>query len=980
MRVVKKSRLTPKKLLLIIISAALLVSAVLCAVLIPILNSQDDPTPSNPPEIMPGEAIYLNTTVAYPMVNQANITYILVENENGTFDMTRPDAAGAFWFSYDLGGGAQNTVLYAPPIMETEGEFNYESLYAIEGNDGYGQIYKLSYLCSAIGTPYFSERIELSADGAERQLQLKEYGFDGKSQRVSFAYEEKNTDGTVEKKTHTVTIGGKAISGAGYYFMVDGRNFVYYTSSSYFDYALMGFHSFVKGTLVAEGLQGDSAYEPYLTTDFRHWANEKHQTEGEAVAHGSTVIAYGTPEVPLNLGVDYVPEEGARTDGYGENKYEELVFDLAELKKHPDFQRINHTLTQLKVGTLSKNALLTLITEDGYADSKIIELGDVAKVYKYSIRAVESVITDTEEIETEGHSLAGARYIKVAYFYSVDGVASTSLARHAVLDLESPLLPADARAKLSALTVGMFDAPVEFEVSYTVDNALKVSRSFVLSDITKIYDKNGQLAEKVTEDSYVTVTYYEVINGVKSELMTMPMNLGDVSGITNGEAIKAALIGRGLSKGLNITVYANDFYYEFLRDFVSYRFDEIRYFITSELISAFKFVNASDRDPYYGESFYENLLDTEYRFYGLNASTCETIVEYLGGIGAGEGVTSLGLSGETVAVGLSHSVMDKYGLYAYKIYFELPRGITDITEDTEENTDDMLSDYAWAATLGFTLYISDKKYDTENNQPYRYVGSDMYDLVAKVYGDDLDFLEYSFIELYARRNIVLTDITNIEAMEINFNMDDLYGRYNFELEHRDFYVGYDGEKMFSSYEPFEGATQTKKLFAYITAYGERIDTAIEPLIQDSADGRVSITNVYNVVNNGGKPMHESIVDTVGVSNFRKAFELLQLTRYQGILSDEEKAAANVGEPHMRIRIKMASTAYYYTYDFYRFDDRRVMVSLSQTDEYGNSVTTVISDFYITTFAFKKLASNYLKLLNGEYIDGEIGYVDMPKAN
>ena len=158
-----------------------------------------------------------------------------------------------------------------------------------------------------------------------------------------------------------------------------------------------------------------------------------------------------------------------------------------------------------------------------------------------------------------------------------------------------------------------------------------------------------------------------------------------------------------------------------------------------------------------------------------------------------------------------------------------------------------------------------------------------------------------------------------------------------------------------------------------------MDTALEPLIKESADGRVSITNVYNVVNNGGKPMHESIVDTVGVSNFRKVFELLQLTRYQGILTDEQKAEAKLGEPHMRIRIKMASSAYYYTYEFYRFDDRRVMVSISQTDEYGNYSSTVISDFYISTFAFKKLAANYLKLLNGEYIDGDIGYVDMPSG-
>ena len=125
MKAVKKSRLTPKKLLLIIVSAALLLSAVLCAVLVPILNKQQGPAAKDPPEIMPGEAIYLNTTVAYPIVSEAKITYILVENENGKFDMTRPDAQGSFWLSYDLGNGVEDTMLYAPPIMDTEGEFTY---------------------------------------------------------------------------------------------------------------------------------------------------------------------------------------------------------------------------------------------------------------------------------------------------------------------------------------------------------------------------------------------------------------------------------------------------------------------------------------------------------------------------------------------------------------------------------------------------------------------------------------------------------------------------------------------------------------------------------------------------------------------------------------------------------------------------------------------------------------------------------------
>jgi hypothetical protein len=54
-----------------------------------------------------------------------------------------------------------------------------------------------------------------------------------------------------------------------------------------------------------------------------------------------------------------------------------------------------------------------------------------------------------------------------------------------------------------------------------------------------------------------------------------------------------------------------------------------------------------------------------------------------------------------------------------------------------------------------------------------------------------------------------------------------------------------------------------------------------------------------------------------------------------------------------------------------------MVSLYRTDEDGNKIDNgmEVSDFYITSFAFKKIVSNFVAVLNGEKIDGTIGYLD-----
>ena len=790
------------------------------------------------------------------------------------------------------------------------------------------------------------------------------------------------------EKNHTVTIGGRAVSGSGYYFMVDGRDYIYYTASNYYDYALKGFHSFVKGVLVAEGIVSDSAYEPYLTTDFKQWVNEKHAEENERVLAGSNVIVSGESYVPLNKGADYVPPEGAATDGYENVDYAQLTFDLSILKDHPDFERISAILTGMTVGNQEEKKLITLIAEDGASDSKLLSFDKSSTLkYKYTILALESVIGESDEYEAEGTPVGDNRYVKVIYTYRVhDGekyAPATNLPRHAVIDLDDPLLGESVKNALRAASVGELSEALTFDIDYTKDNSRVFTESFYVDDILEIYDAKGNELDKVTEKSYVTLGCRKVKNGSDTEEFTWYLDLSNLASVENGEKIKEAILNKKKANDLGIKIYEETEYYEILSDFTAYRIDTVDYFITSELVTSFRFVNISERDPYYGESFYENTLDNEYGFYGLNASACESVVEFLGGIGADGTVTSSGFSGETVAVGLDHKTFDKYGLYSHTIYFELPRGIKDITEGTEYDSADIVSDFGWYGTLGFTLYISDKKYDPDTNQPFRYVGSDMYDIVARVWGEELDFIEYSFVDFWARRNLMLTDIENIEEIKLDFNMKDVYGSYHLDVQHQDWYVGVFGDKMNAGPEYFEGASKTDKLYVYISpdGDGERMDSVFEDLLRDSPQGKVSVTNIYNVVHNGGNPMHASIVDTVGVANFKSAFEVLQLTRYHApiyTLGEDDIAAADAAmerKPDMTVKVKMFSNSYYYTYEFYRFSDRCVRVKLYQSTSTGYAVTSAVSDFYISTLAYKKIVSVYTSLLNGEYVETDFGYTE-----
>ena len=294
----KKLRLT-----VILSSAFLLVLIATVAFALIIGNMTPETVTSDPPEIKDGEGLYRGSTVAFPAVDADSIFRISVNvgseaTEGGEgaetvseFTFVKDEMAGGdFLFSYKENGEVK---IFYPSICQATGS-NYSDLYAIETEDGYNAITKLNYLINGINVAYFSDRIELSTGEEEKAAQLKSYGFvEGEQTVVVFDYKDAET-GT--EKSHKIIIGSPTVTGAGYYFMVDGRGYIYSSSSPYIKYAMLGFYSFVSTSLVAEGLDGDSTYEPIITSNFTHWKNTIHRISDDPMAEipsikaGSTVI------------------------------------------------------------------------------------------------------------------------------------------------------------------------------------------------------------------------------------------------------------------------------------------------------------------------------------------------------------------------------------------------------------------------------------------------------------------------------------------------------------------------------------------------------------------------------------------------------------------------------------------------------------------------------------------------------------------
>lgn len=957
MKHIEKPKMTKKQRAALILAVAFFVLLAVCIPVTVILSNRgDESVKVEQPQILEGEARQNGMTLAYPAINaMGQIEYISVDNEKGEFGFVKLEGEKTFTMYY-VDGNGENRIYY-PAICTEDGSFDYSQLYATQTTDGFSHYTMLDYLCLGLQMPYFAERIAVAEDSQERARQFEEYGLsEDKVRTVRFTY----TDELGNEKNRTVKIGSKNISGNGYYFMVDDRQYVYSSSTNYYDYAIESYTGFLKALVVAPGLSVDKGFGPYLTTGYYQWKNELYEEEGEAVKADSKVIVYAD-KLYSTISSD------TAFGGYGNTGYGIVELDLEKLKTKDGYKSLTNLLVGAKIGPQSAELTVTAPFKSNY-----ITFGEnPSKKYSYTITAVEAILTDAGDITDAGVAAgAGANLIKVAYTSSLDGKQTAPHIRHAVIDLTSSAIPQDAVTKLRSAPIGELAEGeyISFEVDYTKENAFSRSARYIITDIVYIYDKNGKEVNKIASDSTVTYRYAIEVDGVVVENQSFAL---DLSSITDGAdlTVKNALLGKTAGKNVNLSFdsYVTA-YYEYFMEFETYKVARIDYFVTRELVTAFRFQNSSERDPYYGESLYENLLENKYKLYGLNSSACEHAVKFLGGLSdESTSATAAGLTGtKVVAAGLTPEVLKKYGLYANTIYFELPRNIKAYTSEGKETTSitEELDDYTYLSTLGFTLYISDV--DPVTNM--RYVASDLYDIVTMIPAEDLAFLNYDFESFWARRNIILMDIHDIESLNLELLMSDLKGEYLFDLIH---------EKI--KYETSAGGSTAdyNKITVFVTPDGEcNTNKLIEYMASKGYTDGLSLTELYETYYPNDSELKQVYPDSLGTSYFKQVMRMIYLMTYVDVMPESQREAAlNAENIVMRMTLEIKSSAYKYVYEFYRADDRRIVVSIYQIDANGNQVTDAVSGFYISTFTYKKLVNNFVGILNAQKIDPDVGYSD-----
>ena len=957
-------------------------------------------------DLIEGESYYAGIPIAYPIIESSKMKNIVINKQSGngdlvlSFALTRLGASiygNNFVMSYTDDEGEIQT--YIPDIAFSDSYFDYQELFAYTNSTSTASSPKITYITSALGALYFNDRIELSSDATERAAQLKRYGFEDEKTVILFTYTKTGEDGKPVEERHSVTIGDRTVNGSTYYFTVDDRPYVYVTRTNYFDYALVSFESFLHTTLVSAGLSSDGIYEPMFTPNYQQYTNTVYtydvDEDGKEVYYyvkdgdkvsGSEPWFIGDNDLLVGIldaraPIDYgttLPEgndpfAGVNDDGYYYASDVKLELDLSKIKSEADYiyaiNRLLGAAGEADNATVGRQQNLTLSVLLGKKNAEVKD-GETVK-YVYTVTSIEAVLGEWGEDSTVGTPVSQADAVKITYTYTVGGAAANGgRLTHAIARLSE--LPEAVAAQLSAMSVG--DTPnYTFEIDYTDGSEdYRSATTVVITDIFKVTTEAGKYQQKVTESSVVAFRFYTAEDGVKvTDVETVTLYLSEITDKTDPYyEIKQFLIGKPMDLNQNLVASTTYRYCQPLYDFMTYEAKEISYSVRSEIVTSFGFINDSDRDPFFGESIYDNSIGridptNPNRVYAINAASCETLVALLGGIGE-SATSSLGLKGiETVAVGITPEVMERYGLYAHTIYFELPRGIY----EPQYAVGTELNDYAWYEVIGYTLYIS----ETDPVTGLRYIGSEMYDIVASVNGSDFDFLESSFVELWARRNLLMIDVSAIDTVEASFNLSDFYGNYKFELDHDPVYVA--GGKVYGNESQVpDNVTPTKYDLITImgSLSGDASENAFTRYIAGKNKSQAWLGEFY--LDTSGTP--NSGYDNAGTGNFKYLLRMMYSLHYDGIVEEADKRAAEdrlaSGEAEylLTLKFKTVKSDTKYCYGFTRIDDRRVMVSIWY--EYSDGVVSNrTSDFYLSTFAFKKILFGFDDLLNARTVDPEL---------
>ncbi len=366
--------------------------------------------------------------------------------------------------------------------------------------------------------------------------------------------------------------------------------------------------------------------------------------------------------------------------------------------------------------------------------------------------------------------------------------------------------------------------------------------NYYTKDFT-VWSKKTDENERVHRDDTVQFVYYELKeDGSTSEKMEGSADLRDMQ-----VAIKDAFEGKRIGDG--------DF--TFVRKYVDNYEDKnlagrsVTYYVEKiigidRLEICLNYINTAERSLFSAGDIYAITDPRDKRSYTPNTDMYMTILD---GIAAMEGA-------ETVAIGVSAEKIAEYGLGAYKIYYETPQTIKTVANSNDVITSNHMTNM---------LYVSERQEDGTY-----FVGSLLFDIIAKVDAETLDYLSWPFSKWVSNKPFSI-NINDIALTQFRFSYAD--------------------------------ANETHSFYP--------------------------ITNMLGEKNGIDRVLHEESGKNVSVNNYRQLFMVLLTTYFSGDYDGEREATEIISDKEgciltLEIELKNGEGR---EWKFYPYTERKVLVSV-----------------------------------------------------
>ncbi|MBO5788527.1 MAG: DUF4340 domain-containing protein [Clostridia bacterium] len=955
-----------KKLALIALCLAVVLAVLYFAVFSPMLKKLNEKEePKKPIELMDGEAYYVfggkervDMGVIYPQVSYDQIFSITVHPKNNEnymfFHMLEGSKDYLALGSLDENCDPHSFLPYSPEITDIVYGFDKTTLY-----DGRG---KVPALLTAVGGVVFNERAYVKPQGTtyeDLEKALHRYGL-----------AEADEAPWVEVTTYLFGVHGEILYTEGeelycynpedkLYYLYDKDTLIVTETGYDFTNAI----AFVGDPLtltpapdtvgarrlyVGRSLpSGDGYYVRLEGRDIVYVVGSVH-TDVAQIDLSNIVDKNMTYYVEPNLMIPpttlydpfLVPHFGMETGSLKDKAGTPLVVGDTVYLSDKDGKMLSHVLqgnkanlfqlilAQKQVGQSgvwlpTNEALFCLLPDGGVVDYTITEI--------LGISGPQSGYTTWDAVAVEEESLLRVRYT------ASDGVSHTAL-----LYMTNSALPQTLKADLLGCGVGevnitcsmLYDTP---DVSYT------------LVRINMIMRDGGFAFDEAKEGDLVSFTY-RLGNTTTESTMDLVLDTKHESKIY--ATVSSVLIGKKALIDLNTPLsFEKDALFSkdaFLEDLtiscaVSYQ---------TNLSFSYYYYGDGKRDPFLIDSIYQTTGPSSLVDYTIDSATAQAVLE----------VFAEWKGTHTVAVGITPEVMLKYGLFARRMSISM-------TYNTK--ADDLgggnLTNITCDHRIDYTFYVS------EEQDGYRYVASPLYDVVVQVPSEPLEFLDWNFLDKWARSNLLLMYLRDIREIEVISRYTDRQSHHSFWLS-TDHAYKYQSQGEVSTIERLYVMYVSGKTTIASSNYSKDFVTAKPGVAVDPIgdmyrvthlQGGVDLDKIYYDQGHTGS----SREDLMGVYFFRRMMTVVLSTRYIGEVADDlspQEITALMANPQACVtsmKVKLVDGRSF-GYDFYAYSAERMLVSFT-TYRTDGSVESQSQVFYVNASEVKKIVTFCDKLSSGD---------------